>query len=229
MKITNISAQTKNPNRVNVSVDGTYRFSLDVFQLVDLGVKIGKEYSEAELQEIETESQFGKLYARALEYCLMRPHSAKEVKDYLWRRTRSKKILKKPTKPQKSHLQERYLEMRVVEIAGVAPEIADRVFERLSEKGYIDDEKFARYWVENRNQTKGSSQRKLANELRVKGVEPSTIENALRQTERNDEAELQKIIAKKRSKYPDEQKLMQYLARQGFRYDDIKAALQPPS
>ena len=33
------------------------------------------------------------------------------------------------------------------------------------------------------------------------------------------------MIAKKRSKYPDEQKFMQYLARQGFGYDAIKSAL----
>jgi SOS response regulatory protein OraA/RecX len=32
------------------------------------------------------------------------------------------------------------------------------------------------------------------------------------------------VIAKKRSRY-DDQKLMAYLARQGFRYDDIREAL----
>lgn len=73
MKITDISLQAKNPDRVNVSVDGKYRFSLDVFQVGDLGIKIGKEYSEEELAELETESQFGKLYAPALEYTMLRP------------------------------------------------------------------------------------------------------------------------------------------------------------
>ena len=38
--------------------------------------------------------------------------------------------------------------------------------------------------------------------------------------------ELAKIIAKKRRRYPDEQKLAAYLAWQGFDYDDIKQALQ---
>jgi regulatory protein len=68
MKITDISIQVKNKDRVNISVDGKYRFSLDIFQLGELGVKVGNEYTEDELTEIETESQFGKLYARALEY-----------------------------------------------------------------------------------------------------------------------------------------------------------------
>lgn len=43
---------------------------------------------------------------------------------------------------------------------------------------------------------------------------------------RSDDEELQKIIAKKRYKYAgDEQKFMDYLARQGFSYDNIRSAL----
>jgi regulatory protein len=108
---------------------------------------------------------------------------------------------------------------------GIAPEITHRVFERLVDKGYIDDGKFTRYWVENRNLTKGASRRKLQAELRAKGVESSIIEQYLAESERSDEGELEKIIAKKRNRYPDDQKFMQYLARQGFSYDDIKSAL----
>lgn len=212
MKITNISAQAKNPDRVNVSVDGKYRFSLDISQLVDLGVKIGKEYSEDELVELEGESQFGKLYARALEYCLMRPHSSREVRDYLWRKTRSTRY-----KSRTGELKER---------AGVSQQIAERVFRRLVEKGYVDDENFARWWVENRNVRKGASARKLAAELRAKGVDEKIIEAQLTQTSRSDEEELQKIIAKKQSRYSDPQKFMQYLVRQGFSYEDVKNALQ---
>lgn len=212
MKITSLSAGQRDPNRVNVSVDGKYRFSLDISQVVSLGVKVGREYSKQELAELEQESQFGKLYARALEYCLMRPHSAKEVRDYLWRKTRATRYKSRKT----GEIKER---------SGVSQAVADRVFERLVEKGYVDDQKFARFWIENRNQTKGTSLRKLEAELRSKGVGQSVIGWALGQTERNDIDELQKIIAKKRSRYPDEQKLMQYLARQGFSYDDIRSTL----
>lgn len=212
MKITDISTQVKNPDRVNVSVDGAYRFSLDVFQVGELGVKIGREFTEAELEQIENESKFGKLYARALEYCLMRPHSAREVKDYLWRKTRATKY--------------RSRDGQIKERLGDSAENADRVFERLVGKGYIDDQKFARFWVQNRNLTKGASQRKLTAELRAKGVESAIIEQALAEGERSDDDELRKVIAKKRKRYDDEQKLIAYLARQGFSYDDIKSALQ---
>lgn len=211
MKITGISSQTKNPDRVNVMVDGKYRFSLDIFQVAELGIKVGKEYSDAELTELETESQFGKLCTRALEYTMLRPHSGKEIRDYLWRKTRATKY--------KSRTGE------VKDRAGVSQVIADRVYERLLQKGYIDDEKFARFWVENRNLTKGASRRKLTAELRAKGVDPGIINQQFAESERSDKEELQKIIMKKRARYDDEQKFMQYLARQGFSFDDIKRAL----
>jgi len=211
LKITNISQAVRNPDRVNISVDGKYRFSLDIFQVGELGIKVGKEYSEGELAELETESQFGKLYGRALEYTVLRPHSKREVKDYLWRKTRSTKY-----KSRTGEIKER---------VGVSQDVADRVFARLEEKGYLNDEKFARWWVENRNQTKGTSRRKLEAELRAKGVEMPIIQGALAETARNDQDEIAKIITKKRSRYNDEQKLIAYLARQGFSYDDIKSAL----
>ena len=212
MKITGITAQQKDPNRVNILIDGKYRFSLDISQVVSLGVKIGREYSEDELAEIEDESQFGKLYSRALEYCLMRPHSAREVRDYLYRKTRSTKYKSRKTGEIKNR-------------EGVAPELTVRVFDKLVEKSYIDDDSFARYWVENRNLTKGASRRKLEAELRAKGVSQEIIARHLEATGRTDDDELRKIVAKKRSRYTDDQKFMQYLARQGFGYEDIKRVL----
>lgn len=207
MKITSISLQTRDKNRVNVSVDGKYRFSLDVYQLGDMGIKVGNEYDEAELVALEGESQFGKLYARALEYCLMRPRSTREIRDYLYRKTR-------PTRAKTGELR-----------PGVSPEITSRVFDRLVEKEYLDDEKFVRYWVDNRSISKGASRRKLTAELRAKGIENSLIDQALGESSRSDSQEIQKIIAKKRARYPDDQKFIAYLARQGFSYDDIKNAL----
>lgn len=212
MKITNITVQARNADRVNISVDGKYRFSLDIFQVGELGVKVGKDYSEDELVELETESQFGKLYARALEYTMLRPHSAKEIRDYLWRKTRTTKMRSKKTG-------------EMIEREGVNQSVADRVYARLVERGHVDDYKFTRFWVENRNQTKGASSRKLTAELRSKGVDQQIIHDALNQSSRSDNDEIKKVLLKKRSKYPDEQKLIQYLARQGFNFDDIRAAI----
>lgn len=208
MKITAILVQARDKNRVNVSVDGRYRFSLDITQVAELGIRTGKEYKEAELVQLEEESQFGKLYTRALEYCLMRPRSRREMQQYLYRKTR-------PRRNKLGELKD-----------GVSPELTARVLARLDDKGYVDDHQFAVYWVENRNIRKGSSMRKLRAELGVKGVEPAIVEKVLRETDRSDHDELTKIIMKKQRRYDDPQKLMAYLARQGFGYDDIKAALQ---
>lgn len=114
MKITSISTQRRNKNRVNVSVDGKYRFSLDSYQLIELGVKVGREYDEKELVSLEQESQFGKIYGRALEYCLMRPHSVREVQQYLYKKTRPKRDKTGELRP------------------GIAPEITARVFDNFN-------------------------------------------------------------------------------------------------
>jgi len=207
VKVTGITAQQKDKDRVNIMIDGKYRFSLDILQVGDLGLRVGKEYSEEELIELEEESQFGKLYTRTLEYCLMRPHSSREVRNYLYKKTRDTRTRTGAIKK------------------GVSLELTERVFDRLSQKGYIDDEKFTKFWIENRNVRKGTSLRKLIAELRSKGVDQTIIDRHVSDSSRSDEDELKKVIAKKQSRYTDPQKMMQYLARQGFSYDDIKEAL----
>lgn len=211
MKITNLSSQIRNPDRINVSIDGKYVFSLDISQVTELGVKVGREVSEEELAVLRTESLFGKLYSLALNYSFSRPHSVRELRDYLYRKTLTTKFRTK-----KGEVRER---------EGYSPALTTRVLEKLQHKGYVDDETFARWWVESRNQIKGTSLRKLSAELRAKGISGELIATVLVESDRSDENELAKMIAKKRSKYPDDPKLIAYLARQGFRYDDIVAAL----
>lgn len=211
MLITQLSTQVKNPHRINVSIDGKYRFSLDIAQVSDLGIKKGQEITEQQLAEFEGESEFGKLYARTLEYCFVRPRSTREVRDYLY-----KKTLQRKYKTRQGEVKTR---------DGMSELLTQRVFDRLVAQGHIDDEKFAAYWIENRNQRKGSSLRKLRAEMQQKGVDPIIIDNAIAQSGRQDELEIDKILDKKARKYPDETKLTAYLARQGFSYDDIKQAI----
>ena len=207
MKITALKTQVRDKSRINVSVDGKYRLSLDMLQVVELGLRTGMEISEEKLVALEEESQYGKLYTRSLEYVLTRPRSQREMRDYLYRKTRDT-----PTK------------MGTMR-KGVSKELTERVFDRLFEKGYLNDEKFARFWVENRNVRKGSSMRKLQAELSAKGVNSEIISAVLEESDRSDSDELKKIIIKKAPKYDDTQKLIAYLARQGFRYSDIQEAL----
>lgn len=207
MKITGLSVQVRDNQRVNVMVDGVYRFSLDINQVAELGLRVGREYAEEELTTLEEESTFGKVYTRTLEYMLMRPHSSKELRDYLYRKTRPRRTRTGAIVP------------------GVSAVVTQRVYDRLMEKGYINDEAFARYWVENRNLRKGISQRKLRSELLSKGVDISVINVVLQGVDRDDRSELLKIIERKSARYPDEQKFIAYLVGKGFSYDDVKNTL----
>ena len=102
----------------------------------------------------------------------------------------------------------------------------EAVINKLTDLKIIDDERFARFYVENRNRAKGISEKKLRLELRNKGVLDAIIQEVLGENEfgekvRNDKAEIQKMIQKKRRRGYTDDKLKQYLLRQGFNYDLI--------
>lgn len=207
VQITDLKAQVRNSERVNVYIDGKYRLSLSLSQVVDLGVKVGREVSQEEFSELLSASVFGKLYARTLEYCLVRPRSTYEVQNYIKRKIRD--ILQKDS-----------TEFGIDTDSTVA-----EIIERLVDKKYLDDKRFADWWVENRNIKKGVSRRKLLQELMVKRIDREVALGAVDQSTRNDQTEIAKIIAMKRNRY-DKLGVMQYLARRGFSYSDIKEAVE---
>lgn len=106
------------------------------------------------------------------------------------------------------------------------PALTDTILNKLTKLNMVDDAAFARSWVESRRLLRPTSKRKLQQELRAKRVGDEAINRALAEDEADEQEVLRALIAKKRPRYPDNLKLMQYLARQGFTYDDIKSALQ---
>ena len=193
-KITNIKQAVKNPERVNVFVDGKYEFSLDVTQLLDLKLKVGQEITLAQLSEYKKLSEYGKLYQRTLEWVLSRPRSEKETSDYLYKKIYEKKLDK---------------------------EYIGKIIEKLEKKKYLNDEAFAKWYVENRFVKKGISKKRLSLELAKKGISREIVERVLKDFGRDEKEEILKIIAKKRARYDDD-KLIQYLGRQGFSYELAK-------
>ncbi|HSX35124.1 MAG TPA: RecX family transcriptional regulator [Candidatus Saccharimonadales bacterium] len=103
---------------------------------------------------------------------------------------------------------------------------AQEIIERLRNLDLLNDLAFARAWVSNRRLLKQTSKRRLMLELKQKHVAEDTIRQVLEEDDTDERSQLKALIAKKRARYPDRQKLMQYLARQGFRFDDIKSALE---
>jgi regulatory protein len=104
------------------------------------------------------------------------------------------------------------------------PAIQD-IIERLRGLHLLHDLDFARSWVANRRALKSVSKRRLVLELRQKHLNSEIIDQALQEDVVDERQALRELIDKKRARYPDRQKLMQYLARQGFSYDDIKSTL----
>ena len=218
--ITNLKQGVKNPNRVNVFVNSKYALSLDVVQVVDLGVKVGLEISEDGLVELKKASEYGKLYQRTLEWVLVRPRSVRETRDYLLRK------LKTSSSGRSSRPSSRGSSLRPRSDCGCpsedVSEFSESIIQRLLDKKYLDDYKFAEWYVENKFVKKGISKKRLKMELMKKGVAREIVDEVI--DDRDDEEEIRKVIAKKRAKYDDE-KLMGYLVRQGFSYDLVKQVL----
>lgn len=195
LEITDLKPAVKKENRVNVFINDKFSFSLDVSQVVDFKLKRGRVITPAELLKYQKASNFGKLYQRTLEWVLARPRSVRETYDYLRR--------KKFQKPEYE----------------ISDEDIDAVISRLIEKGYLNDKKFAEYYVENRFQKKGVSMKRLKMELKKKGISDDDARAAFEKIGRDDAAEIKKIIAKKRGRYDTDEKLINYLVRQGFDFE----------
>ena len=198
-------------------------------------MKVGRVLKEFEYAELKRASEFGKAYQRALEWTLARPRSVAELRDYLKKRGLKSEMKEKKKEwdieremadavSKGEELDSRRLEKRLSKIKKRERFDFDAlIVERLREKGYIDDKKFAEWYVENRFVKKGVSRKRLQVELIKKGISQEIIEEVL--GGRNDEEEIKKMIARKRGKYDDE-KLIAYLCRQGFSYDLAKRLVE---
>lgn len=212
--ITKITAGVRDPNRVNIFLDGHFAFSLDIAQVVELNVKVKQTVTPERLKELRAASEFGKLYQRTLEWLMSRPHSIRETSTYLKRR-----------KFKRNQLNRQRLREGKTPLPEIQDDAIELVMERLIEKNYLDDLKFAKFFVENRYVRRGISQKRLKMELRQKGVNEELIKLALAEIDRPEDEEILKVIKKKRKKYPDDFKLIGYLIRQGFDLNRAKEAV----
>ncbi len=99
----------------------------------------------------------------------------------------------------------------------------ERVIKRLYQHGYLDDARFAQLYSSSRYQSGRYSLKRIRLDLTKKGIRSDLINQVLAQYD--DTTALNQLIAKKRAKYNDDQKLTAYLIRNGFRYDDVRRAL----
>lgn len=149
-----------------------------------------------------------KFYNLALRFLSYRPRSEKEVRDKL-------KI-----KYRKSNLKD--LEL-----------IIGKVVQKLKDKKFINDEEFAKGWVESRLRFKPRSLRLIKIELKQKGIDIETIDkmindeglmiNDLENAKKLAEKKLERL--KNLSREEIYQRLGRYLASKGFGWDTIKKTI----
>lgn len=110
---------------------------------------------------------------------------------------------------------------------GYTKEVADKAIEKLEEYHYIDDELFAKQFIE---QNKKLSKKMLENKLFAKGVNSSIIKEQLQGIFDEDElnlciSQVQKYIkSKDMTKENSKEKLYASLLRKGFPFEIIKKA-----
>ena len=63
--------------------------------------------------------------------------------------------------------------------AGYQAELVDAAIGRLTDLGMLDDEAFARQWVESRDRARPRGERAIREELRLKGLDRGVIDSAL--------------------------------------------------
>ncbi|OGG24312.1 hypothetical protein A3A79_03960 [Candidatus Gottesmanbacteria bacterium RIFCSPLOWO2_01_FULL_43_11b] len=126
-----------------------------------------------------------------IRFVSFRPRSEKEIRDFL-----TKKIIK----------------WKVSDDL-----LLNKVIDRMEDLGYIDDKKFADWWVEQRTRFRPKGNRVIEYELYQKGIAKDIISDAL--MARNSVEAARKAVAKKNF---DKKKLYEYLTRRGFDADTIK-------
>ena len=197
MKVTAIQQQVKRPERYSIFIDGKFSFGLSEAAVLASKLSIGQEYNAQELAELKETARADKAYNQTLGLLARRARSEWEIRDYLKRKD-------------------------------YEPDLVEQTVERLKGRNYVNDEAFARAWVDNRRLLKATSKRRLSQELRQKRVSYETIAVVLEADETDEREVLKELVVRKRkqSRYQDDNKLTQYLIRQGFNYGDVKAVIE---
>jgi regulatory protein len=77
-EITALKAQKKNPNRINIYLDGEYAFGLA--RIVAAWLKIGQILSEEDIERLKQQDTFEVAYQKSLRFLSYRPRSETEMR-----------------------------------------------------------------------------------------------------------------------------------------------------
>lgn len=198
--ITSIKAQ-KNQKRVNINLDGSFGFGLDLENFMKLQLKVNQELTQEEINAIIKKGELQKSFDKTLRFAMVRPRSTKEVTDYFRRKEIDKSI-------------------------------QEVIIEKIKKLDLLDDEKFARWWVEQRLLFRTKSKKDISFELQKKGIKNNIIKNVLDDAEIDEKKIALQLVNKKMYKWQKfeekvrKQKVTQYLAGKGFNWDTISNVIE---
>ena len=195
MRITNLTSQKKDENRVNIFIDGKFAFSLSLQEVLDEKIKVGLELDEHDVAKLKKISSDGKLKMRMIEWLALRPRSERELKDYL----RKKAV-------------DEELQITLISTAQKYNWQNDKTFT----KWWIEQrtrKKRSKTFIVSELRSKG-----IASDI----IDASFINSSFSELEQLKELIAKKRTL---AKFTDDKKLTEYLMRQGFRYSDIVEAL----
>jgi regulatory protein len=153
VEVTGLARRRGRPARIDVAFDGAEGLCLP--EDVAAGLFVGRQLDEPELAALRAEGAYREALDIAMRYLAARPRSRSEVERRLGR------LSPRPGR------------------TAVDPAGARRALARLEELGLIDDDAFARWWIENRAAHRPLSARGLRYELGERGVSKELIDTAL--------------------------------------------------
>lgn len=209
MKITSVEPQKKNPHRFNIYLNGQFGFGVDEDTVVKFRLVFGKEISQDDLDKILLESEVGKLMGRMYNLLSVRLRSEKEIRDYIRKLNFKRKVKEQEEIPEL---------------------VIDLLIQNLKNKGLLNDETFAKAWVESRRRSKQKGVNVLKAELFQKGIDREIIEEVTRvESLESSEEQLAKETLEKKLKIwknlsalEFRKKATEFLVRRGFNYSIAK-------
>ncbi|MEK7517222.1 MAG: regulatory protein RecX [Patescibacteria group bacterium] len=164
-----------------------------------------------------------------MRFLSFRPRSEREVRDYLIKASR-----KKASAIRHSGEEDRWNggDSGHGQNDGIES-VIEKVIEKLKAQNLINDEEFAKWWIESRTTFKPRSLRLIKIELRQKGIDSETIDS-LQLTVNNDLEQAKKLVEKRIGRFRGKfgmtreeiyQKMGRHLASKGFDWDIIKKSI----
>lgn len=107
-----------------------------------------------------------------------------------------------------------------------------KLFGKLKRLDFLNDTKFAVWWVDQRLRFKFKSKRELIAELRIKGINKNIIDDVLYDVKIDEVKMAKKLIEKKKYRWDKlegfeaRKKMSAFLARKGYGWDVVKEAIK---